>query len=56
MSKNSLQTLNGAVVKQDWEAAARACHRAMSIRPEVVNGDFAGAVVVRPVILAYAGR
>lgn len=46
--KNSLQTLDGAIEKNDWEAAARACRRAMSVRAEVTQGGFASAVVPTP--------
>lgn len=46
--KNSLQTLEAAIEKNDWEAAARACRRAMSVRDEVTQGGFASAVVPTP--------
>lgn len=44
--QNALQTLETAIEKQDWELATRACKRAMSVRPEVIDGNFAGGVVV----------
>ncbi|KAL7424811.1 Golgi transport complex subunit 4 [Cryptotrichosporon argae] len=46
--KNALQTLASSIEKSDWETAARACRRAMSVRPEVLEGGFAGQVVPTP--------
>jgi hypothetical protein len=46
MSQNSLQTLATAIDKADWESASRACRRAMTVRQEVIDGGYAGAVVV----------
>ena len=34
------------MAKHDWESASRACKRAMDVRDEVINGSYAGAVVV----------
>jgi hypothetical protein len=44
--QNALQTLSGSIAKEDWESASRACRRAMNVRPDVLEGNFAGAVVV----------
>lgn len=44
--KNSLANLKGYIEKHDWENAARACRRAMDVRPDVLNGGFAATVVV----------
>lgn len=44
--KNSLANLRGYIEKHDWENAARACKRAMDVKPEVLNGGFAATVVV----------
>jgi predicted nuclease with TOPRIM domain len=44
--KNSLANLRGYIEKHDWENAARACRRAMDVRPDVLNGGFAATVVV----------
>jgi hypothetical protein len=46
--KNALATLEGAIDKADWEGAARACRRAMTVRDEVTQGGFAGSVVPTP--------
>ncbi|WRT64259.1 uncharacterized protein IL334_001190 [Kwoniella shivajii] len=46
--KNALHTLSAAITKQDWESASRACRRAMSVRQEVIEGNFAGGVVPTP--------
>ncbi|WWD17778.1 hypothetical protein CI109_102219 [Kwoniella shandongensis] len=46
--KNALQTLSNAISKEDWESASRACRRAMNVRKEVIEGDFAGGVVPTP--------
>ncbi|GFZ43643.1 hypothetical protein JCM24511_01363 [Saitozyma sp. JCM 24511] len=43
--KNALQTLSGSIAKEDWESASRACRRAMNVRPDVLEGNFASAVV-----------
>ncbi|KIR52823.1 hypothetical protein I315_04686 [Cryptococcus gattii Ru294] len=43
--KNSLVTLSSAIAKEDWESASRACRRAMSVRKQVIDGNFAGSVV-----------
>lgn len=43
--KNSLLTLSSAIAKEDWESASRACRRAMSVRKQVIDGNFAGSVV-----------
>lgn len=44
--QNSLVTLSSAIAKEDWESASRACRRAMSVRKQVIDGNFAGSVVV----------
>lgn len=44
--QNALQSLTSAIAKNDWESASRACRRAMDVRKEVIEGGFAGAVVV----------
>ena len=44
--QNALQTLTTAIAKSDWESASRSCRRAMDVRKEVIEGGFAGAVVV----------
>jgi len=38
--------MSSTIAKQDWESASRACKRAMSIRKDVLDGGFAGGVVV----------
>ncbi|WVN85165.1 uncharacterized protein L203_100310 [Cryptococcus depauperatus CBS 7841] len=43
--KDSLQTLASAMAKEDWESASRACRRAMSVRKQVIEGNFANSVV-----------
>ncbi|OWZ50483.1 hypothetical protein J010_06383 [Cryptococcus neoformans] len=43
--KNSLMSLSSDIAKEDWESASRACRRAMSVRKQVIDGNFAGSVV-----------
>ncbi|TYJ56496.1 hypothetical protein B9479_002743 [Cryptococcus floricola] len=43
--KNALQALSSAIAKDDWESASRACRRAMSVRKQVLEGNFANNVV-----------
>ncbi|WVQ77082.1 hypothetical protein IAR50_006765 [Cryptococcus sp. DSM 104548] len=43
--KNALQMLSSAIAKDDWESASRACRRAMSVRKQVLEGNFANSVV-----------
>lgn len=44
--KTSIASLDGAMQKQDWEAATRFIQRASAIEPAVVASRFAEAVVV----------
>lgn len=39
--------MQNALEKHDWETATRLCARAMSIPKEIIDGQFAGATVVR---------
>lgn len=39
-------SLSSDIAKEDWESASRACRRAMSVRKQVIDGNFAGSVVV----------
>ena len=45
--QSSLAALRSAIVSQDWESATRHCSRAMALSPDVINGEFARATVVR---------
>ncbi|BEI80430.1 hypothetical protein CcaverHIS002_0109590 [Cutaneotrichosporon cavernicola] len=46
--KSALAALEVAIDKADWEGAARACRRAMSVRDTITEGGFAGSVVPTP--------
>jgi hypothetical protein len=46
-TQSSLAALRFAIDSQDWESATRHCSRAMALPPDVIDGEFARATVVR---------